>query len=142
MAILASANHPRTECEKTLINNSFESILDEDVPYSIVVKNVTSEETRNMFKAFAMHFFVFFIYYIFNLQYPEKLETTFFLLLIRKLTSKCEESAIRSINKADVRFERKERTCLKVLLQYSWLFSATSIAPVNFHRKNSHVLLW
>ena len=30
---------------------------------------------------------------------------------------KCEESAIRSINKADVRLDRKERTCLKVLLQ-------------------------
>ena len=66
------------EREKTQIKNSFESILDEDVPYSIVVKNITSEETRNMFKAFAMHFFVFFIYYIFNLQYPEKLETVFF----------------------------------------------------------------
>ena len=79
MAILASANHPRTECEKTLINNSFESILDEDVPHSIVVKNITAKETRDMFKAFAMHFFMcFFIYYIFNLQYPKKLETTFF----------------------------------------------------------------
>ena len=32
-----------------------------------------------MFKAFAMHFLcVFFIYYISNLQYPEKLEVTFF----------------------------------------------------------------
>ena len=72
------------DCEKN-INNSFESILDEDVPYSIVVKNITSEETRNMFKAFAMHFFVFFIYYIFNLQYPEKLETTFFCYLIGNL---------------------------------------------------------
>ena len=67
MAILASANHPRTECEKTLINNSFESILDEDVPYSIVVKNITAEETRDMFKAFAMHFLMFF--YILYIQF-------------------------------------------------------------------------
>ena len=44
MAILASANHPRTDCEKTQTNNSFESLLDEDVPYSIVVKNITAEE--------------------------------------------------------------------------------------------------
>ena len=65
MAILASANHPRTECEKTLINNSFESILDEDVPYSIVVKNITAEETRDMFKAFAMHFFYVFFYILY-----------------------------------------------------------------------------
>ena len=81
MALLTPANHPRMECEKTQINNSFESILDEDVPYSIVVKNITAEETRDMFKAFAMYFFMFFLYYIFNLQYPEKLETTFFLLI-------------------------------------------------------------
>ena len=33
-----SANHLRMECEKKKqINNSFESILNEDVPYSIVV---------------------------------------------------------------------------------------------------------
>ena len=64
--------------KKTQINNTFESILDEDIPYSIVVKNITAEETRDMFKAFAMDFFVFFIHYIFNLQYQKKLEATFF----------------------------------------------------------------
>ena len=54
-------------------------MLDQDVPYSIVVKNITAEETEDMFKAFAIHFFhVFFIYYMFNLQYPKKLEATFF----------------------------------------------------------------
>ena len=78
MALLTPANHPRMECEKTQINNSFESILDEDVPYTMVVKNNTTAETRDMFKTFAMHFLMFFIYYIFNLQYPEKLETTCF----------------------------------------------------------------
>ena len=66
------------ECEKIQINNTFESILGEDVPYSIVVKNITAEETRDMSKAFAIHFFMFFIYYMFNLQYPKKLEATFF----------------------------------------------------------------
>ena len=33
--LLAPTNHPQMECEKTEVNNSFESILDEDVPYSI-----------------------------------------------------------------------------------------------------------
>ena len=78
MTLLASTNHPRMECEKTQIKNTFESILDENIPYSIAVKNITAEETRDMFKAFAKDFFVFFMYYIFNLQYPKKLEATFF----------------------------------------------------------------
>ena len=56
--------------KKTQLNNSFQSILDEDVPFSIVVENVTAEETRDMLKAFAMLFLCFFyIYsYIFNLE--------------------------------------------------------------------------
>ena len=53
--------------KKTQINNSFESILDEDVPYSIVVKNITAEETRDMFKAFAIHFFYVFLYIIYSI---------------------------------------------------------------------------
>ena len=64
MALPAPTNHTRKKCEKTQINNSFESILDEDVPYSIVVKNITAEETRDMFKAFAIHFFYVFLYII------------------------------------------------------------------------------
>ena len=75
MALPAPTNHPRMKCEKTQINNSFESILDEDVPYSIVVKNITAEETMDMFKAFAMFFY---IYYKFYLEYLKKLEATFF----------------------------------------------------------------
>ena len=63
--------------KKSQINYSFESILDEDLPYSIVVKNITAEETMDMFKALAMHFFVlFYLYYIFNLEYPKKFEGT------------------------------------------------------------------
>ena len=73
MALPAPTNHTRKKCEKTQINNSFESILDEDVPYSIVVKNITAEETMNMFKVFAMFFYI----YIFKLEYPKKLEATF-----------------------------------------------------------------
>ena len=62
VALPTPTNHPRMKCEKTQINNSFESILDEDVPYSIVVKNITAEERMDMFKAFAMHFFMLYIY--------------------------------------------------------------------------------
>ena len=67
------------ECEKTQINNTFESILDEDVPYSIVVKTIPAEETRDIYvQSLCSGFFCFFVYYIFNLQYPKKLEAAFF----------------------------------------------------------------
>ena len=33
--LLAPTNHPQMRFEKTEVNNSFEVILDEDVPYSI-----------------------------------------------------------------------------------------------------------
>ena len=42
-------------------------MLDEDVPYSIVVKNITAEEKRDMFKAFAMHFFMCFLYITYSI---------------------------------------------------------------------------
>ena len=77
MALLAPANHPRMECEKTETNNLFESILNGDVLYSIVVKNITAEETSNMFKAFAMRFLCFFIYYI-QFALSKNLEAKFF----------------------------------------------------------------
>ena len=75
MALLAPTNHPQMKCEITQINNLLESILDKDVPYLLVVKNITAEETMDMFKAFAMFFY---IYYIFILEYPKKLKATFF----------------------------------------------------------------
>ena len=75
-----------------------------------------------MFKALAMLFMCFYIYiyiffFIFNLDYPKKLEATFSLM--RKIASNFRswQSPIGNINMADVRFERKERTCLKVLSQ-------------------------
>ena len=70
LTLLAPSKHSRIKCEKTQINNSFESILDKDVPYSIVVENITAEETRDMFKAFPMHFSCTFlyIYIIYSIQ--------------------------------------------------------------------------
>ena len=35
VSLLAPTNNPSMKCEKTEVNNSFESILDEDVPHSI-----------------------------------------------------------------------------------------------------------
>ena len=61
MALLAPTNHPRIKCEKAQLNNSLGSILEKDVPYSIVAENVTAEETRDVFKALTMLFMCFFI---------------------------------------------------------------------------------
>ena len=72
MAFPAPSNHPRIKCEKTQINNLFESILDEDVPYSILVKNITTEETMDMFKVLAIHFLCFFIYIIYSIWSIQK----------------------------------------------------------------------
>ena len=57
MALLVPANRPRIKCEKAQINNLFVSILDKDVTYSIVVENITAEETKNMFKHFQCVFY-------------------------------------------------------------------------------------
>ena len=57
------------EWEKTQINNTFESILDEDVPYLIAVKNITAEETRDMFNVFAIDFVVFCMFFISYIQF-------------------------------------------------------------------------
>ena len=52
MGFLVPSNESRSECEKIQLSNSFESILDEDVPYSIAVENIAAEETRNIFNVF------------------------------------------------------------------------------------------
>ena len=59
MALPAPTNDQRIECEKIQLNNS-EWMLDKDVPYSIVVENITAEETRNI--SFAMFFMCFYIF--------------------------------------------------------------------------------
>ena len=69
MVLLAHIIHPGIKSEKTQINNSFESIRDEDVPYSIVVENITAVETRDLFKAFAMLFTCFL--YVFLYKKPD-----------------------------------------------------------------------
>ena len=59
MALLVLTNESRNKCEKIQLSNSFESILNEDVPYSIVFDYTTTEETKNIFKVFAMLLYVF-----------------------------------------------------------------------------------
>ena len=64
MALPAPTNHPRMKCEKTQINNSFESILDEDVPYLILVKN-TAEEAMDICSKRFQYIFLCFLYIIY-----------------------------------------------------------------------------
>ena len=59
MVLLAPANQPQIKCKKIQLNNSSGSIHHEDVPYLIAVENITVEEKRDMFKAFAMLICVF-----------------------------------------------------------------------------------
>ena len=61
MGFLVPSNESRNECEKIQLSNSFESILNEDVPYSIAVENIAAEETRNIFNVF------FYIYSIWSI---------------------------------------------------------------------------
>ena len=79
--LLAPTNHPQMECEKTEVNNSFESILDEDVPYSIQSQSkiLPLKRQQGYVQSIYNVFFVsFYVYYIFNSEYPKKLEVTFF----------------------------------------------------------------
>ena len=54
------------KCEKTQINNLFESIPDEDVPYLILAKNTAEEAMDIRSKRFQCIFLCFlYIYYIY-----------------------------------------------------------------------------
>ena len=89
MALFAPTNQPRIKCETTQLHNSFDKILVENIRYSVAVENITVGETRDMVKAFAMLLCVF---YIFNLEYPKKLEATFLLIqkLFLRISDKCK----------------------------------------------------
>ena len=73
--------------KKTQLNNSYQSMLYEDTPYSNIVGDTTAEEKRGYVQSVSNASYVFFyIYsYIFNLEHRKKLEATF--LLIEKLAS-------------------------------------------------------
>ena len=59
-----------------------------------------------------------------------------------RILDKCEESAIWSINKADAKFEKKEGTCLKVLLQLLVIIFCHINCSCRFSWINNQVLLW
>ena len=86
MNTVAPTNQPRIKFEKIQLNNSLESILDEDVPYSIVVENIIVGVTRDIFAI------PYIFFYIFNLEYPKKLEATFLLIekLFLRISDKCK----------------------------------------------------
>ena len=90
MALFAPTNQPRIKCEQIQLHNSFDKILDEDVRYSVAVENITVGETRDMVRALAMLLCVF---YIFNLEYPKKLEATSLLIFFLRISDKCEVSS-------------------------------------------------
>ena len=90
MALFAPTNQPRIKCEQIQLHNSFDKILDEDVRYSVAVENITVGETRDMVRALAMLLYVF---YIFNLEYPKKLEATSLLIFFLRISDKCEVSS-------------------------------------------------
>ena len=75
MALLAPAYHPRIKCEKTQINNLFESIQDEDTLYSIALENITAEEicSKHLHCIFFMCFFICIIYSIRSIRKSLKL---------------------------------------------------------------------
>ena len=74
--LLASTNQTRIECEKIQLNNSFESIIKKYVQYSVIVKNITVGERKDMLKAFAMFSCVFL--YIFKSEYLQSLKQRFY----------------------------------------------------------------
>ena len=90
MALFAPTNQPRIKCEQIQLHNSLDKILDEDVRYSVAVENITVGETRDMVRALAMLLCVF---YIFNLEYPKKLEATSLLIFFLRISDKCEVSS-------------------------------------------------
>ena len=70
---------PRIKCEKIVMEKSFDSIVEMDNLYSILVGNVVVAETSDFVETFTLLLGAF---YIFNVEYPKKLEAT--LLFFQK----------------------------------------------------------
>ena len=87
--LFAPTNQPRIICENLQLSNTFESITEEDVRFSAVVEHNVIAETKDFVKAFEMMLCAF---YIFNLEYPKKLEATFLLhqKLFLRINDKCK----------------------------------------------------
>ena len=88
-ALLAPTNQPQIKCEKLQLSNTFESIIVKDVRFPVVVEHNVIAETKYFVKAFEIMLCAF---YIFNLEYPKKLEATFLLYqkLFLRINDKCK----------------------------------------------------
>ena len=62
-----------------MVEKSFDSIVEMDNLYSILVENVVAAETSDFVQAFALLLGAF---YVFNVEYPKKLQAT--LLFFQK----------------------------------------------------------
>ena len=92
--LLAPTNHPQIKCEKNEVNNSFDSILDEDVRYSIQSQSkILPLKRRGGYDQSVCNiFFVFVMYIIYSIRSIRK-SLKFILLLIQKQPSEvlCEK---------------------------------------------------
>ena len=65
MALLAPTNHPLIKCEKTQLNNSFESILAEDVSYFNRSRRESISRSQSYVQSVCNAFYVFLYIYIY-----------------------------------------------------------------------------
>ena len=74
-----------------MIEKSFDSIVERDNLYSILVENVVFAETSDFVQAFALLLGAF---YVFNVEYPKMLEAThlFFQKFILGISDRTEVS--------------------------------------------------
>ena len=66
---------PRIKFEKIMMEKSFDSIVEMNKLYSILMENVVVAETSDFVQAFAL---LLGALYIFNVEYPKELEATLF----------------------------------------------------------------
>ena len=67
---------PPIKCEKIMMEKSFDSIVEMDNLYSILVENVVVAETSDFAQVLALLLGAF---YVFNVEYPKTLEATLLL---------------------------------------------------------------
>ena len=77
MVYFIEANHPRIKNEEIALTKKFDIITEDDIEFNIMVERIRMATCKDFFRAMAVKFSC---YYIFNLQYPPKLEATCFMI--------------------------------------------------------------